>query len=93
MSLEEITEILRMCDLFCELSDNELRSIANLCQIETFEAGKEYDISEFLYRQFDSLGVLAAAAKLPDVEQEPTEKEKPPHDNKMVKRGRKNKGV
>ena len=39
MGIEEITEILRMCELFCELSDNELRSIANLCQIEEFEAG------------------------------------------------------
>ncbi|HUT43790.1 MAG TPA: hypothetical protein VMW95_05585 [Desulfobacterales bacterium] len=49
MSLEEITEILRMCDLFCELSDNELRSIANLCQIEKFEAGDK------IYEQ-DSIG-------------------------------------
>ena len=49
MSLEEITEILRMCDLFCELSDNELRSIANLCQIEKFEAGDQ------IYEQ-DSIG-------------------------------------
>ena len=53
MSLEEISEILRMCDLFCELSDNELRSIANLCQIEKFEAGdKIYEqgsIGEKLY--------------------------------------------
>ncbi len=39
MSIEEINEILRMCELFCELSDNELRSIAKLCQIEEFEAG------------------------------------------------------
>jgi len=39
MNLEKITKILRMCDLFGELSDNELRSIANLCQIEEFEAG------------------------------------------------------
>ena len=38
MVIEEITEILRMCELFCELSDNELRFIANLCQIEEFEA-------------------------------------------------------
>ena len=41
MGIEEITEILRMCELFCELSDNELRSIANLCQIQTFEAGEQ----------------------------------------------------
>jgi len=39
MGIEKITEILRMCELFCELSDNELRSIANLCQIEEFNAG------------------------------------------------------
>ncbi|MDH4205812.1 MAG: hypothetical protein OEV45_09815 [Desulfobacteraceae bacterium] len=41
MGIEEITEILRMCELFCELSDNELRSIVNLCQIEEFEAGDQ----------------------------------------------------
>lgn len=41
MSLETITEILRMCDLFSELSDIELRSVANLCQIEAFEAGDQ----------------------------------------------------
>lgn len=39
MSVEEITEVLRMCELFFELSDSELRSIANLCQMESFEAG------------------------------------------------------
>lgn len=39
MGIEEITEFLKMCDLFCELSNNELRSIADLCQIEEFEAG------------------------------------------------------
>jgi len=39
MDIEKITEVLRMCDLFCELSDNELRSIANLCQVEEFKAG------------------------------------------------------
>jgi len=49
MSLEEITGILRKCELFCELSDNELRSIANLCQIEEFEAGSK------IYEQ-DSIG-------------------------------------
>lgn len=45
MSLEEITDILRMSDLFCELSDNELQSIAGLCRIEKFEAG------DIIYRQ------------------------------------------
>jgi CRP-like cAMP-binding protein len=49
MSLEEITEILRMCELFCELSDNELQSIAQLCQIEEFETGNT------IYKQ-DSIG-------------------------------------
>ena len=39
MGIEKITDVLRMCDLFCELSENELRSIANLCQVEAFEAG------------------------------------------------------
>ena len=45
MSLEKITDILRMSDLFCELSDNELQSIAELCRIEEFEAG------DIIYRQ------------------------------------------
>ena len=39
MGIEKITEVLRTCDLFCELSENELLSIANLCQMEAFEAG------------------------------------------------------
>ena len=39
MGIEKITEVLRMCDLFCELSENELLSIANLCRMEAFEAG------------------------------------------------------
>ena len=39
MGIEEITEILRMCELFCELSDNELRSIAKLGFIEKFKVG------------------------------------------------------
>lgn len=41
MSIEEITEILRMCQLFSELSDKELRSIAKLGRIEKFEAGEK----------------------------------------------------
>ena len=45
MNHKEITDILRMSDLFCELSDNELQSIAELCQIEEFEAG------DIIYRQ------------------------------------------
>ena len=49
MGIKEITEILRMCELFCELSDNELRSIANLCQIEEFKPGDK------IYEQ-DSIG-------------------------------------
>lgn len=39
MGLEEITKILRMCELFFKLSDNELQSIVKLCQIEVFETG------------------------------------------------------
>jgi signal-transduction protein with cAMP-binding, CBS, and nucleotidyltransferase domain len=49
MSLEEIIEILRKCELFCELSDKELQSIAQLCRIEEFKAG------DIIYRQ-DSIG-------------------------------------
>ncbi|MEA1948516.1 MAG: cyclic nucleotide-binding domain-containing protein [Thermodesulfobacteriota bacterium] len=41
MRIEEITEILRMCELFSELSDKELRSIAKLGRIEKFEAGEK----------------------------------------------------
>ena len=41
MSIKEITEILRMCELFSELSDKELRSIAKLGRIEKFEAGEK----------------------------------------------------
>jgi len=41
MSIEKITEILRMCELFRELSDNELGSIAKLGRIEKFEVGEK----------------------------------------------------
>ncbi len=41
MSIEKITEILRMCQLFNELSDNELGSIAKLGRIEKFESGEK----------------------------------------------------
>ena len=41
MGIEKITEILRMCELFNELSDNELASIAKLGRIEKFEPGKK----------------------------------------------------
>ncbi len=39
MSIEKITEILRMCEIFSHLSDKELRSIAKLCRIEKFDSG------------------------------------------------------
>jgi CRP-like cAMP-binding protein len=49
MSLEEIIGILKMSDLFCELSAHELQSIAKLCRIEEFAAG------DIIYEQ-DSIG-------------------------------------
>jgi len=74
MSIEEITEILRMCELFGELSDKELRSIAKLGHIEKFKAGEKiyeqgsvgtklYILSEgrvTLERRIDLGGVRAA---------------------------------
>jgi CRP/FNR family transcriptional regulator, cyclic AMP receptor protein len=45
MSLEEIIDILKMSDLFYELSERELHSIAKLCKIEEFGAG------DIIYRQ------------------------------------------
>ncbi|MFC1489227.1 cyclic nucleotide-binding domain-containing protein [Thermodesulfobacteriota bacterium] len=39
MSTEQITEILKKCEIFGDLSDKELRSIAQLGQIEIFEPG------------------------------------------------------
>jgi CRP-like cAMP-binding protein len=41
MGIEKITEILRMCVLFSELSDNELGSIAKLGRIEKFKPGEK----------------------------------------------------
>lgn len=41
MGIEKITEILKMCELFSELSDNELGSIAKLGHIEKFESGEK----------------------------------------------------
>lgn len=39
MNTGQLTEILRKCEIFGDLSDQELRSIAQLGQIETFETG------------------------------------------------------
>ena len=39
MSTKQIAEILKKCEILGVLSDNELRSISRLGQIETFEAG------------------------------------------------------
>jgi len=41
MSIKKITEILRMCELFSDLSDNELESIAKMSRIEKFGPGKK----------------------------------------------------
>ena len=41
MGIEKITEILRKCELFSELSDTELESIAQLGHIEKFEIGEK----------------------------------------------------
>lgn len=41
MGIEKITEILKMCELFNELSDTELGSIASLGRIEKFEPGEK----------------------------------------------------
>ena len=74
MGIEKITEILRMCELFRELSDNELESIAKLGRIEKFESGEKiyeqgsigtklYILSEgrvTLERRVDLGGVRAA---------------------------------
>ncbi|OEU61529.1 MAG: hypothetical protein BA867_08840 [Desulfobacterales bacterium S5133MH16] len=74
MGIEKITEILRMCELFRELSDNELESIAKSGRIEKFESGEKiyeqgsigtklYILSEgrvTLERRVDLGGVRAA---------------------------------
>ena len=54
MGFDEIIAILKMSDLFCELSDRELQSIAELCRIEDFEAGDE------IYQQ-NSIGITSDA--------------------------------
>lgn len=41
MDIEKIIEILKMCELFSELSDTELGSIANLGRVEEFEPGEK----------------------------------------------------
>lgn len=62
-----IAETLQGCDLFCQLSEEEIRSIAEFCRIETYDAGdtifrqgeqggKVYVVSEgqvFLERTID----------------------------------------
>ena len=40
MVTDNITDILRKCDVFCELSDKELRTIAKLAKVEKFSAGE-----------------------------------------------------
>lgn len=41
MGIEEITKILGMCELFSDLSDNELESVAKLGRIEKFKPGEK----------------------------------------------------
>ncbi len=40
MDMGEIAEILSKCELFSDLSDKEIRSIAKLGRIEKFKAGE-----------------------------------------------------
>ncbi len=40
MSIDKMTEVLRKCEVFSELSDKELSSIAELGEIEKFNAGE-----------------------------------------------------
>jgi CRP-like cAMP-binding protein len=40
MELDDIARILRTCQVFGELSDDELNSIAKLCEVERFGAGE-----------------------------------------------------
>jgi CRP-like cAMP-binding protein len=39
MDIEKISKLLRKCEVFSELSDKEIRSIAKLCNIEKFNVG------------------------------------------------------
>jgi len=39
MDIEKISKLLRKCEVFSELSDKEIRSIAKLCNIEKFKVG------------------------------------------------------
>jgi CRP-like cAMP-binding protein len=39
MEMDDIGTLLRKCEVFSELSDKELNSIARLCEIETFDIG------------------------------------------------------
>ena len=39
MDIDKITRLLRKCEIFSELSDRELKSIAKLCKIEKFNVG------------------------------------------------------
>ena len=40
MSIDQIAQVLRKCEVFSGLSDKELSSIAELCEIEKFNAGE-----------------------------------------------------
>jgi CRP-like cAMP-binding protein len=39
MDIDRITKLLRKCEVFSELSDKEIKSIAKLCNIEKFNVG------------------------------------------------------
>jgi CRP-like cAMP-binding protein len=39
MDIDKIARLLRKCEVFSELSDRELKSIAKLCKIEKFNVG------------------------------------------------------
>ena len=50
MEAKVITDTLRKCELFSDLSDEELSSIAELCRVEKYDAG------DIIYEQ-NSLGI------------------------------------
>jgi CRP/FNR family cyclic AMP-dependent transcriptional regulator len=39
MNIDKIVKLLRKCEVFSELADKEIKSIAKLCKIEKFNAG------------------------------------------------------
>lgn len=71
MDVDDIVTLLRKCEVFSELSDKELRSIARLCKIEKFNVGESIysqgSVGEKLYVLADGEVTLERTIDIGDI--------------------------